>query len=70
MIIIARMVIAPTERSMPAVRMISVWPMPSAATMAVCWMRMETPPGCANLGLRIEKAANVMMNRISGLSHG
>ena len=28
------------------------------------------PPGCANLGLRIEKAANVTMNRISGLSHG
>jgi hypothetical protein len=70
MIIIARMVIAPTERSMPAVRMIRVWPMPSAATMAVCWMRIEIPPGSANLGLRIEKKANVTANRMSGLSQG
>jgi hypothetical protein len=44
--------------------------MPRQATMAVCWMRMETPPGWANLGLRMEKAANVMMNRMSGLNHG
>ena len=29
--------IAPTERSMPAVRMTSVWAMPSVPTTITCW---------------------------------
>ena len=32
-----RTMIAPTERSMPAVRMISVWAMPSVPTTITCW---------------------------------
>ena len=31
-----RTMIAPTERSMPAVRMISVWAMPSVPTTITC----------------------------------
>ena len=32
-----RTMIAPTERSMPAVRMTSVWAMPSVPTTITCW---------------------------------
>jgi hypothetical protein len=37
--------IAPTERSMPAVRMISVWAMPSVPTTITCWTISDRLPG-------------------------
>ena len=37
MTIIARIVMAPTDRSMPAVRMTRVWPIARHATTATCW---------------------------------
>ena len=38
--------IAPTARSMPAVRMTRVWPIASAAMTAVCWKMIEIVAGC------------------------
>ena len=40
--------IAPTDRSMPAVRMISVWAMPSVPTTITCWTISDRLPGCRN----------------------
>ncbi len=70
MTIIARMVMAPTDRSMPAVRMIRVCPIARHATTATCWSRSDWALGEANRGLRIEKITKVMTSRKSGLSHG
>ena len=36
-----RTMIAPTERSMPAVRMTSVWAMPRVPTTITCWTISE-----------------------------
>ena len=50
-----RMQMAPTDRSIPAVRMIRVWPMANAAMTAVCWMMIDNVAGWANRGLMIVK---------------
>ena len=34
----ARIAAAPTDRSMPAVKMIMVWPMARVASTATCWI--------------------------------
>ena len=70
MTIIARIVTAPTDRSMPAVRMTSVWPMARHATTATCWSRRDWAFGDAKRGLRMEKMTKVSTSRKSGLSHG
>ena len=70
MTIIARMVMAPTDRSMPAVRMTRVCPIARHATTATCWNSRDCALGDANRGLRIEKTTNVSTSRKSGLSHG
>ena len=51
--------IAPTDRSMPAVRMTSVWPTARAATTAVCWSRMPIELAVRNVGVAMKKATNV-----------
>ncbi len=60
--IMARMVSAPTDRSMPAVRMMSVCPMASAATTATCCRTSERDCGLENREL-IE--ANTMKETMS-----
>ncbi len=49
---IARMEIAPTDRSMPAVRMISVWPIARAPTTATCCMISDCVRRVPKFGLR------------------
>ena len=68
--IMAKMQIAPTDKSIPAVRMTSVCPMASAAMIAVCWMMIDNVAGWANRGLMMVKMMNAMISTISGLSAG
>jgi hypothetical protein len=65
-----RMQIAPTERSIPAVRMIKVWPIARAAMIAVCWMMIDMVAGWANRGLMIVKTMKAMTSTSNGLSAG
>ena len=48
---IARIAIAPTERSMPAVRMIRVWPTARAPTTATCCRISDCVRRVPKLGL-------------------
>ena len=58
MTIIDSTMIAPTERSMPAVRMTRVWPTARAATTAVCWSRMPIEFAVRNVGVAMKNATN------------
>ncbi len=49
---VARIMIAPTERSMPAVRMISVWAMPSVPMIVTCCRISDRLKGAKNRGRR------------------
>ena len=62
--------IAPHDRSMPAVRMISVWPTASVPTTATCWVMSERLLGVANLLLSSLKTITLMTRTMAGLSHG
>ena len=68
--IIDRVASAPTERSMPAVRMMRVWPMASMATIAVCCTSSDREFAEANRGLMIEKTTTVTTRRAAGLTVG
>src|SRR5688572_16564117 len=68
--IIAKIAAAPTDRSMPAVRMMSVCPTASAATTAVCWIISDTVPGSENRGLSTVNTTHVMARMIAGLTAG
>ncbi len=70
MINMARIVKAPTDRSMPAVRITKVCPMASAAITATCWSTSEMLPAVANRGLITEKTTNAMIRTRSGLIEG
>ena len=61
---------APTERSIPAVSTINVWPMASAAMIAVCWMMIDSVPGCAKRGLMMVKTIMATISTSSGLIAG
>ena len=61
---------APQDRSMPAVRMISVWPTASAPTTATCWVMSDRLLGVANLLFSMLKTMTLMTSTIAGLSHG
>ena len=60
MTIIDSTMIAPTDRSMPAVRMTSVWPTARAATTAVCCSRMPIELAVKNVGVAMKNATNVI----------
>jgi hypothetical protein len=70
MISIENTVSAPTDRSMPAVRMISVWPMASAAMIATCWNRIDNVCGCRNRGLTTAKTITATISTSNGLRAG
>ena len=58
---------APTERSTPAVRMMSVWPMASVPTTATWPMTSETLPALRNRsGAFRLKATSMMTSTMSG----
>ena len=62
--------IAPQERSIPAVRMISVWPIARVPTTAVCWAITPRSVGVANFDESSRKMMTVIARTIAGLSHG
>ena len=66
----AKTMMAPQERSMPAVRMIRVWPTASAPTTATCWVISERLLGVANLLFSIPKTMTLMTSTTAGLSQG
>jgi len=70
MIIVDRIAIAPTDRSIPAVRMTRVCPRARAATTAVCWTSRDNDLACRNRWLTNENTMIVRTSRISGLTHG
>ena len=58
---------APTERSMPAVRMTSVWAAPTMPTMATCCRMRVSENGLKNLPpTRMPKTATDRMSTMSG----
>ena len=61
---------APIDRSIPAVRMISVWPTASDPMTAVCCSRIDRFSALKNRSLTIPKTMHANINTISGLSHG
>ena len=61
---------APHDRSMPAVRMISVWPIARVPTTAVCWAMTPRSVGVANFDVAILKMMTVIASTMAGLSHG
>ena len=50
-----RTMIAPTERSMPAVRITSVWAMPSVPTTITCWTISERFAGARKRSAKMLK---------------
>ena len=58
--------IAPTERSMPAVRMISVWAMPSVPTTITCWTISDRLPGSRKRSAAIVKTMIATSSTNSG----
>ena len=69
-IIMERIATAPTERSIPAVRMISVCPTASAPITATCCTTSESELGEANLGLSVLNATNERTRTRNGLIAG
>ena len=65
-----RMAIAPTDRSMPAVRMISVCPIASAAITATCCRMMPMVSGAMKRGLMIVNTMTEMISTNNGLIEG
>ena len=69
--IMDRIAIAPTDRSMPAVRMISVCPTARAATTAVCCTNSESDGGSREAGIDDREGHDVITTRIrAGLMAG
>lgn len=62
--------IAPTDRSMPAVRMMSVCPTASAAMIAVCWSSSPIEFAVRKRGFSVVKTSTLMMRMTSGLIQG
>ena len=58
----------PHDRSMPAVRMISVWPMASVPTTMTCWMISEKFAGSRKRSDCVVKNAQARSSAISGPS--
>ena len=62
--------IAPMDRSMPAVRMISVCPTASEPTTATCCRTMDRFAGVKNRSFTRPKTMPARISTISGLSAG
>ena len=58
----------PHDRSMPAVRMISVWPMASVPITITCWMISEKFAGSRNRSDCVVKKMQASISAISGPS--
>ena len=63
---VASSMMAPTDRSMPAVRMMIVWPMASVPTTMTCCAMRERLLGSRNRGDISEKAAIIMTSTNAG----
>ena len=63
-----RAIAVPQERSMPAVRMISVWPMASVPTTITCWMISEKFLASRNWSDCVVKKMQASSRAISGPS--
>lgn len=61
---------APIDRSIPAVKMIRVWAMAKVPMTTVCWVMKDRLPGRMNLGLINAKMAMATISTISGLRYG
>src|SRR4051794_3768525 len=61
---------APIERSMPAVRMITVCPTARAPTTAICWTSRERACGRRKLSATMPKTMTATISTINGLSAG
>ena len=57
---------APTERSMPAVRMMIVWPMPSVPTIMTCWMITDRLSGLRKRGDASVKKTAMTSSTVAG----
>src|SRR5207247_3983635 len=62
----ARMAAAPTDKSMPAVRMIMVWPMARVASTATCWIISDRFVALKNLGLIRENTMTDATSTLAG----
>ena len=61
---------APTERSMPAVRMMRVWAMARVPTTETCWVISERFSTRRNLSLRSPKTTTATSRTMAGLRAG
>jgi len=61
---------APTERSIPAVRMMMVCPMASVPTNMTCWTIRLALNGVRKRSLPKEKTTSMTLRKTSGASHG
>ena len=60
----------PMDRSIPAVRMITVWPTASAPTTAICCTRSDSACGRRKLSEKMPKTITDTISTMSGLSAG
>src|ERR1700761_2779696 len=70
MTIWARIMTAPTDRSIPAVRMMMVWPRASSPITVTCWSMIDRLARAKNLVLISPKITTARMSTISGPSDG
>ncbi len=66
MITETKTVMAPTERSMPAVRMMMVCPIASVPTTVTCWMIRLMLNGCRNRSDMKLNATSMTTRKMSG----
>jgi hypothetical protein len=66
----ARIMTAPTERSMPAVRMMSVWAMARVPTTETCWVIRDRFSTRRNLSLSSPKTTTATSRTMAGLRAG
>ena len=71
MTIEARIMMTPTDRSMPAVRMISVWAMPSVPMIVTCWRISDRLNGAKKRPpTRTLKTMSPMISTMNGIAVG
>ncbi len=61
---------APTDRSMPAVRMMSVWATASVPTTATCWVIRERFAGARKRSFRMPNTITATTSTTAGLTAG
>src|SRR5260370_3662349 len=68
--IVPRTAIPPLARSIPAVRMIIVWPIASVPTITLCWTTSERLPDAQNVRVVTENTAQNAIKTTSGPNVG